>query len=129
MARSLRWRLQVWYTAVLVAVVGGFAGLLYVELRSSRLGEVDRQLLAAAHYLDAALRAPPEEISSSSSSASVPGSSTTKRYLHLGQSIFFPTKWISRIGIQASQLGHCCLKLVIIAMIGSPPREVFLYSA
>ncbi len=48
----------------------------------------------------------------SSSSSASSGSSTTKRYLHLGQSIFRPTSLGSRIGTIASQLGHCCLKLL-----------------
>src|SRR3954469_21754176 len=58
---------------------------------------------------------------SSTSSSSGSGSSTTKRYLHLGQSIFLPIRPESRIGTIASQLGHCCLKLVLLpdAMIHS----------
>src|SRR5262249_55486917 len=35
----------------------------------------------------------------------------TKRYLHLGQSIFLPTRPRSLIGTFASQLGHCWVKL------------------
>src|SRR5262249_10150084 len=58
--------------------------------------------------------------SSSSSSSSSTGSSTTKRYLHLGQSIFRPMSLGSRIGTIASQLGHCCLKLILAAMKNSP---------
>src|SRR5262249_48329213 len=58
--------------------------------------------------------------SSSSSSASGSGSSTTKRYLHLGQSILRPISPGSRIGTIASQLGHCCLKLVPVAMYELP---------
>src|SRR5262249_30385343 len=51
---------------------------------------------------------------SSSNASSMPssGSSTTKRCLHLGQSIFRPIKFVSLIGTVASQRGHCCLKLV-----------------
>ena len=45
------------------------------------------------------------------------GSSTRNRYLHLGQSIFLPTRPGSRIGTMASQLGHCCLKLDVVAML------------
>src|SRR5262249_29216762 len=47
-----------------------------------------------------------------SSPATLPGSSTTKRYLHLGQSTFFPAMLASLIGTIASQLGHCCLNCV-----------------
>ena len=35
--RSLRWRLQGWYAVVLLAVVGGFASLLYAQVRAARL--------------------------------------------------------------------------------------------
>src|SRR5262249_44359572 len=59
---------------------------------------------------------------SSSGSPPVSGFSTTKRYLHFGQSIFLPIRLGSRIGTIASQLGHCCLKLVVAAMDRSPPR-------
>src|SRR5262245_55772386 len=53
-----------------------------------------------------------------SSSSSPPlGSSTTKRYLHLGQSIFLPISWGLRIGTIASQLGHSCLNPVPVAML------------
>lgn len=62
MLKSLRWRLQLWYALVLLAVVGGFAGLLYVQMRVSRLGDIDHDLDASAHYFDAALRRfPPSE--------------------------------------------------------------------
>src|SRR5438552_4024958 len=54
--------------------------------------------------------------SSPSSSASCGGSATTKRYLHLGHSIFLPTCPASRIVTDASQLGQSCLKLVVEAM-------------
>lgn len=56
MRRSIRWRLQLWYGLILVAAVGGLAGILYAALRSSRLREVDDGLAAAAQYLDAVLR-------------------------------------------------------------------------
>ena len=63
MIRSIRLRLLVWYAAVLTAVVGGFAALLYVEVRSARLHEIDAQLEAAAAGLESALRLfPPHEL-------------------------------------------------------------------
>src|SRR5437764_1325373 len=46
------------------------------------------------------------------------GSSTTKRYLHFGQSILRPTRFGSRIGTIASQDGHWTLKLVLVAIRG-----------
>jgi two-component system OmpR family sensor kinase len=56
MTRSLRWRLQAWYAVVLIAVVGGFATLLYAQVRSSRYQEIDAALTADALYLDTSLR-------------------------------------------------------------------------
>src|SRR5947208_11432753 len=61
MPRSIRWRLQLWYTAVLLAVVGGFAGLLYYRVGAARLLEIDTGLTAAVQYLDVSLRALPED--------------------------------------------------------------------
>src|SRR5262249_44265053 len=55
---------------------------------------------------------------SSGASSSSSGASTTKRNLHLGQSTFFPMSAESLTGTIASQLGHCCLKLIFIAMNG-----------
>src|SRR5262245_56803586 len=63
MVRSIRLRLLLWYAAVLTAVVGGFAVILYYEVRSSRLREIDAQLDASAAGLEAALRLfPPHEL-------------------------------------------------------------------
>lgn len=56
MRRSIRWRLQLWYAAVLLAVIAGFAGLLFERVRTARLREVDGELEAAARFLDANLR-------------------------------------------------------------------------
>src|SRR5919204_4490282 len=56
MRKSIRWRLQLWYTLVLSAVVAGFAGLLYYRVRAARFQEVDAALEASALYLDANLR-------------------------------------------------------------------------
>ena len=55
MIRSLRWRLQIYYTALLLSVVAGFGSILYVQMRSSKLQEIDNQLQAAARILDAKL--------------------------------------------------------------------------
>jgi heavy metal sensor kinase len=54
--RSMRWRLQAWYAAVLLVVVVGFAALLYGEARQAAFRRVDEQLIGAAQYLDATLR-------------------------------------------------------------------------
>jgi heavy metal sensor kinase len=63
MRRSLRGRLQAWYGLVLVAVVAGFAGLLYHQVRAARLREADAGLESAALYLEAVLRRfPPHDL-------------------------------------------------------------------
>jgi heavy metal sensor kinase len=59
MGRSIRLRLQLWYAAVLIAVVVGFAGLLYLQVRAVRLREADAQLRAAISYIEATLRSFP----------------------------------------------------------------------
>jgi heavy metal sensor kinase len=67
MIRSIRVRLLLWYAVVLTGVVGGFAGLLYYEVRAARLAEVDAQLEAAAASLESALRLfPPFELTGES---------------------------------------------------------------
>jgi len=60
MGRSIRLRLLLWYAAVLLAVVGGFALLLYYEVRAARLREIDAQLDASAAALESALRLFPQ---------------------------------------------------------------------
>jgi signal transduction histidine kinase len=63
MGRSLRVRLAAGQAAVLAAVVAGYAGLLYLEVRRHRLAELDGQLDAAAAGLEAALRLfPPHDL-------------------------------------------------------------------
>ncbi|MBI1831459.1 MAG: HAMP domain-containing protein [Planctomycetes bacterium] len=55
MIKSLRWRLQIWHTGLLLMVVGGFGSILYFQTRAARLNEIDVQLEAAARVLDAKL--------------------------------------------------------------------------
>jgi heavy metal sensor kinase len=63
MRKSIRWRLQVWYALVLLAVVAGFAGILNYRVRAARFQQVDAGLEAAAVHLDASLRQfPPHEL-------------------------------------------------------------------
>jgi two-component system, OmpR family, sensor kinase len=63
MIKSLRWRLQLWYAALLLTVVGGYGSILYYQTCASKLQEIDSQLEAAALYLDATLRGiPPNEL-------------------------------------------------------------------
>jgi heavy metal sensor kinase len=55
--------LQGWYAVVLLAVVGGFATLLYAQVRSARFQEIDATLTADALHLDTNLRRfPPHEL-------------------------------------------------------------------
>ena len=63
MVKSIRSRLQLWYALVLLVVIGGFAGLLYQQVRTYRLGQIDERLASAAQYLEATLRGlPPHEL-------------------------------------------------------------------
>ena len=56
MFRSLRYRLQAWHTLILLLVVTGFGGTLYVETSRRRFDEIDGELLAAARVLEGVLR-------------------------------------------------------------------------
>jgi two-component system OmpR family sensor kinase len=56
MRKSIRGRLQLWYAAVLLVVVAGFAGLLFYRVREARLRDVDSRLETAILYLDVNLR-------------------------------------------------------------------------
>ena len=62
MNRSLRWRLQGWYAVVLLAVVGGFATLLYAQVRSAQFQKIDAALKADALYIDTNLRRVPPHV-------------------------------------------------------------------
>src|SRR5579871_2372929 len=65
MRKSLRWRLQIWFAAVLVVIIAGFAGVMYRQARTTMLQRADLELSAALHYLDAALQPfPPHELGS-----------------------------------------------------------------
>jgi len=59
MVKSIRWRLQIWYSLVLIAVVSGFAAILYVRARATTFREIDSRLEASIRYLDADLRSFP----------------------------------------------------------------------
>ena len=63
MVRSIRWRLQLWYAAVLVAVTATAAGVTYAQSRAARLDQIDTRLRAGVAALDALLRTfPPHEL-------------------------------------------------------------------
>ncbi len=63
MFNSIRLRLQIWYAIVLIAVIGGFAGALYFQVRINHMRTLDARLESAANYLQAALHSlPPHEI-------------------------------------------------------------------
>lgn len=59
--RSLRWRLQLWYGALLAAVLAGFAVTAYALAREHHLRRIDEDLDRRAAALLPALRAPPRE--------------------------------------------------------------------
>ncbi len=59
MAKSLRWRLQVWHAAILTCVVLGFGAVLYLQMRHATSSDVDAELLAGARVLAATLRTLP----------------------------------------------------------------------
>jgi heavy metal sensor kinase len=56
MSKSIRGRLQLWYALVLLAVVAGFAGLLFYRVRAARFQEIDAELESSARFLDVSLR-------------------------------------------------------------------------
>src|SRR3954466_5677002 len=63
MVRSIRWRLQLWYAAVLVAVTAPAAGVTYAQSRAARFDQIDTRLRAGVAALDALLRPfPPHEL-------------------------------------------------------------------
>src|SRR5262245_23930854 len=59
MVKSIRLRLQLWYGLVLVAAVAGFAAVLYLEVRTGRLRDLDAELKMAAAQVEAELRPVP----------------------------------------------------------------------
>ncbi len=63
MLRSLRWRLQAWYSLVLIVIVAGLGSALYYRAESAQRRELESELEAGALYLDALLRRfPPHEL-------------------------------------------------------------------
>jgi heavy metal sensor kinase len=56
MVRSIRFRLLLWSSAVLSAAVGGFASILYFEIRAARYAELDATLDTNAASLESTLR-------------------------------------------------------------------------
>ena len=52
---SLKWRVSLWVTAVLVAVIATISSVAYVEFEESHLKEIDRTLLAMANGILASL--------------------------------------------------------------------------
>src|SRR5258708_201031 len=54
--RSIRFRLTVWYAAVLTAGLALFSGLLWVSLRHRLLADIDRELAGRASRLEFFIR-------------------------------------------------------------------------
>ena len=59
MAKSLRWRLQIWHALILSCVVLGFAAALYLQMRRTTFSDIDEELLSGARVIEASLRAAP----------------------------------------------------------------------
>ncbi|HEV2200180.1 MAG TPA: ATP-binding protein [Bryobacteraceae bacterium] len=60
--RSIRFRLTVWYAAVLMAGLALFSGLLWVSLRHRLLADIDRELAGRATRLESFVRIESAEI-------------------------------------------------------------------
>ncbi len=60
--RSLRWRLQAWYTGILFLVIAGLSSVLHWEITRSQWDQVDEELLSAARILEGAMRDVPQGI-------------------------------------------------------------------
>ncbi len=59
MAKSLRWRLQVWHASILAIVVIGLGTAFYLLLERATLSEIDSELLLDARAIEGVLRGPP----------------------------------------------------------------------
>ncbi len=60
MARSLRWRLQIWHAAILAIAILGFGVAVYIQNHRNILRQVDNDLLSSARLLEGTLRAMPK---------------------------------------------------------------------
>jgi len=56
MAKSLRWRLQIWHAIILSLVIVGFGAVLYIQMRRTTLSDIDDELLASARIIDVSMR-------------------------------------------------------------------------
>ena len=63
MVRSIRWRIQLWHSAVLLLVVECFAAFLYFRIEQSVFATIDSELEGACQSLVSVLRSiPPREL-------------------------------------------------------------------
>ena len=62
MARSLRWRLQIWHAVILALAIVGFGFAVYSQNRWIVLRQVDNDLLSGARLLEGTLKAMPKPI-------------------------------------------------------------------
>ena len=63
MVRSIRWRIQIWHSAVLLLVVECFAGFLYWRIEQAMFATIDSELEGACQSLVSVLRSiPPREL-------------------------------------------------------------------
>jgi len=61
-SRSIRFRLTVWYAAILTAGLGMFGALTWLSLRHRLIGEVDRELIASASRFERYFRTEAAEV-------------------------------------------------------------------
>src|SRR5262245_36738114 len=87
---------------------------------SSPSSDRDLDLPGAFRATAVAPPADPFFMPPSAASSSSPGASTTKRYLHFGQSIFLPMTEAFLIVTNVSQLGHWTLNPVLAAIRWPP---------
>jgi len=63
MVKSLRWRIQIWYSALLALVLVGFTAFVVLRLREQEFRRIDTELEGAANSLVSVLRGvPPPEL-------------------------------------------------------------------
>ncbi len=56
-SKSLRWRLQIWHTGILLTVVFVFGAVIFYQFRRSTFAEVDAELLSGARVLEGSILA------------------------------------------------------------------------
>ncbi len=94
MFRSLRWRIQAWYAAILAVVIVSFAAIIYWQQRRAMFQQIDDELDAAAEVLVARLDGLPELTEESSiadrlGGLQVPNTFAPRRVRHRRETPYF----------------------------------------